>query len=191
MTEEKLDKLTRAFEWKVNAVLISAFNHQVQGVEMGTDEEGELKNFVETFRAACVLYYGDYKSDVAVAKEIIGGLVGHENLAVRYEPETEMFYFVFSYLQFRLEVEVGYPEKPVKATFNEPKGEAYLIGMAKLHDLCRDHQISYSINYREAQNLWDGALHSSAADEEYQTRDYSLSTVLELMIDHLETLVTK
>jgi hypothetical protein len=60
--------------------------------------------------------------------------------------------------------------------------------LARLHYLCNLVQVSYSLHYEESPNTFWLKIHSCAKSEEKTTRSYSLTSVLELGIEHLEGL---
>ena len=70
-------------------------------------------------------------------------------------------------------------------TFNAPDCIDYMLAAKRLHELAGKCQVSYSLHYSEGSNQWNGDIRSTADGESESTRDYMLSSVMGLMIDHL------
>lgn len=60
--------------------------------------------------------------------------------------------------------------------------------LKRLHYLCNEAQVSYSLHYEESPNTFWLEIHSCTKSEEMTTKSYSLTSVLELGIEHLEKL---
>jgi len=76
-------------------------------------------------------------------------------------------------------------------TFNEPIGKDYVVYAEQLHTLAKEVGMSYSLTYQEFSNNWYGSVTDSVTENELETRDYMLSSTMELMIDHLTKIKNK
>lgn len=85
-------------------------------------------------------------------------------------------------------VEESSPPTPVRFYYNSPDGEAYLDDFKKLHNLALEKGVSYDISFVENKKLWNGQIYTTEEPNGTLTKDYTLSMVLEIMIDQLETM---
>lgn len=189
MPNHALSPATPIHGWSNNILLTTAMRKQAAGDELSSEETEELNKFALNFQQFCAVSWRAYGPDLAKTHDVMcERMGGFRTLGTRFDQDTMHVFFTFNHERFSLEVDLPPVVQEVSVMYNEPVGQAYMDHMARLHELCRANQISYTVNYQEGQNLWDGALHSCVDNEEYQTRDYSLSTVLELLIEHLEQL---
>ena len=78
--------------------------------------------------------------------------------------------------------------KRIHMSVNRELTQEHFKLLARFHDLCNGAQVSYSLHYGEGPNTFWLKIHSCAKSEEKTTRCYSLTSVLELGIEHLEKL---
>ncbi len=78
------------------------------------------------------------------------------------------------------------PKKVKLPPFNEIGGEASILALKKIHELARNQQVGYELTYNECANSWEARVTSAADVECLVTNDYILSSVLELVLDHLK-----
>lgn len=70
--------------------------------------------------------------------------------------------------------------------FNDMGCIEYILASMVLHQLATKHQVSYGLNWCCDSQLWYGVIDSPSDDDQRSiTDDYCLSSVMELMVEHL------
>jgi len=196
MTETVKPIHSAVSEWRSNQELLAAFKKQAEDHSNLTDVDNELLGWFVSGFAKVVNGLAMTIEDIQeLKKAAIIHVDGLNNIEVRKdENDPSIRHMTFTVDRFQLEVELAKYD-PIATTtgtkyiYNSPDNEHYLADAKRLHDLCRRAQLSYSLSFEDGQNLWNGSITSAAPAEEMMTRDYSLSTVMELLIDHVEVLV--
>ena len=72
--------------------------------------------------------------------------------------------------------------------YNEPFGPDFDKDTRRLYNLARELQVGYRLHFEEGPNTWYVSIVSSAPSEEITTKSWSLCSVMDLAIQHLEQL---
>jgi len=72
--------------------------------------------------------------------------------------------------------------------YNKPGGAAFQRDIEKLHERCRDLQVSYSLNYDEAEDSWYISISSAAPVECFIGKNHSLWIAMLSTFEFLDTL---
>lgn len=183
-------------EWRSNQELLAAFKKQAEDHSNLTDVDNELLGWFVSGFAKVVNELAMTIEDVQeLKKAAIIHIDGLNNIEVRKdENDPSIRYMTFTVDRFQLEVELAKYDSTAtsigtKYVYNSPDNEHYLADAKRLHDLCCRAQLSYSLSFEDGKNLWNGTVTSPSRSDEMMTRDYSLSTVMELLIDHVELVI--